>query len=149
PNATKYVRLPGSLQRDRIYAMNARSDGHTSKGSRCARRRRRWGHIDGGIKAGPRDSNGRLCRPELSFAGENILIGDVHLLFQRVEFAVLIDFPPFVANDAVGWLSFLPSRGRRFAIPDRCGNRWTLIFRSHHATGRDQQEYTKSKSGKM
>ncbi len=62
---------------------------------------------DGREERGPRDFHRRCRFPELGLGFDYILIRDIDLLFQGVEFRIVIDFPPFARMaSSLGWAGF-------------------------------------------
>ena len=51
-------------------------------------------------------------RENVGERGRNILVGDVHLLFQRIQGRVVEHLPPFAASGVVAWLRHFPDIGR-------------------------------------
>src|SRR5205823_3343922 len=85
-----------------------------------------------------------------------VLVGDPHLLFQRIELRFVVDLPPFAAGRSVAGLGLFPARGR-LGITRRefliCGGDWRggpLIVRSYRAARGEEQraEYRQGQNGR-
>ena len=147
PNASPDIHQIRQIERQCISGAGSRSEISSARSDGDCRSRvhNGWVGCDRGEASGTRDSHRIPGSTELCLCRQHVLVGYVHLLFERVEFRITVDLPPLPTGRAVAGLSRLPlvrsggaGRGRFLVCwRNRCGG--PLIFRTHHAGAREQQ----------
>ena len=87
------------------------------------------------IRAGDAESGARLG--ELFLRGFQGLVGDVNLLFERIELRILINLPPLAFGDGVAGLRRFPI-GRQFFVSRGDFRGRADVIRADGATGEEQ-----------
>ena len=90
-------------------------------------------------------TNDCLRSPVIGFGGCDCLVRNAHLLFERIQFRIVVHFPPFGADLVIAWLSYFPAVAlfelpRRFLVRRRSGGGRPGVFRRGITTIRERYQ---------